>query len=155
MLHSFPCNSWCWWRDREWPTFTEFLFKENCKDEKVSSISVTRFGEILPTLAKVYYYFATFLELISIWQHLEPTLATFIICIGQIFIVVKAKYWKMNLTSVHTVVNRRMLLFYSSFQLLAFYRLKRHSVTNLIKTSAIVNYESRVVLTVKFPRLWL
>ena len=64
--------------------------------------SVTRFGEILPTLEIVYNYFAMFLQFVSIWQHLEPTLAIFTISIGQIFMVVKAKYWKIMLTSGHT-----------------------------------------------------
>ena len=47
-------------------------------------------------------YLAIFLGLVSIWQHLEPTLAIFMISNGQIFMVVKAKYLKMILPSGHT-----------------------------------------------------
>ena len=54
------------------------------------------------TLAKFYKHLAILLGAVSIWLHFELTLAVFIRSIGQIFIVVKPKYWKMILPSGHT-----------------------------------------------------
>ena len=53
-----------------------------------------------------------FLGLVSIWQHFEPTLAISMIIIGQIFMVVKAKYWKMILPSGHTVFLSHLKFFW-------------------------------------------
>ena len=49
---------------------------------------MTRFGEMLSLSAKFGYNFTVF----SIWKHFELTLGMFMIGIGQIFIVFKAKY---------------------------------------------------------------
>ena len=62
---------------------------------------------VRPDLAKFrhfgnFFYCFAFLGLVSIWQHLEPGLAIFTISIGQFFMVVKAKFWKMILPSGHT-----------------------------------------------------
>ena len=48
------------------------------------------------------FYFFLFLRLVSIWQHLEPTLAIFMISIGHIFMIVKANIEKWILPSGHT-----------------------------------------------------
>ena len=40
--------------------------------------------------------------MVCIWQQFKPTLLIFLISIGQIFIVVKAKYCEMILPSGHT-----------------------------------------------------
>ena len=70
----------------------------------ISTTSVTRFGEISPLQQNLISIWL-FLGVVSIRQHFEPPLAISMIClsIGQIFMVVKAKYWKMTLPSRHTV----------------------------------------------------
>ena len=46
------------------------------KQKKIVTVSVTRFGKIWP-LFKILTIFGVFLGLLSIWQNVEPTLATF------------------------------------------------------------------------------
>ena len=62
----------------------------------------TGFGEISPLWQFFCFYFILFLGLVSIWQHLERTLAIFMISIGHIFMIVKANIEKWILPSGHT-----------------------------------------------------
>ena len=63
---------------------------------------VTRFGEISPLWINFISICLYFQGCLVFWQHFEHTLAIFMTSIGQIFIIVKAKYWKMILQSGHT-----------------------------------------------------
>ena len=71
----------------------------------VNQVSTFLSWAVWPDLAKFHHFsketFCCILGLIRILQHLVPTLAILMITIGQIFMVVKAKYWKMILPSGH------------------------------------------------------
>ena len=76
----------------------------NLADEKETLLQCDQIWWNFATLAKKSDYLAIFLGLVGIWQHFEPTLANQLISIGQVFMFVKAKYWKMILPSGHTAL---------------------------------------------------